>query len=345
MRLYGGVRFIDRPSPINVRRLDLGALPMIAAFHHNGIRVDVPYLQELEKDFRSRLGSIEFDIHSSLGSSYQDFDGKKYQPLNIGSPDQVARLLFQHLRVQGNDRLQLTPSEKRETTSDDVLEKYRDRHPCVAGILDYRELDKLLGTYVLPLQQYALADPDSRVHTEFSVTTAATGRLASKNPNLQNIPTRSILGKLIRRAFIASPGNVLVSCDLSQIEMRWAAHLAQDPKMMQVFIDNLDIHDQTACLIFNRSLQEITDIKKRVKSGKATGAEEAIYKYFTQFERLPAKTIGFGVLYGQTAQGLLDSILLSMDPAWSLEERAKFTAYWTLDRCEKLIEEWYSGLR
>ena len=112
--------------------------------------------------------------------------------------------------------------------------------------------------------------------------------------------------------------------------------------MMQVFIDNLDIHDQTACLIFNRSLQEITDIKKRVKSGKATGAEEAIYKYFTQFERLPAKTIGFGVLYGQTAQGLLDSILLSMDPAWSLEERAKFTAYWTLDRCEKLIEEWYS---
>ena len=191
MRLYGGVRFIDRPSPINVRRLDLGALPMIAAFHHNGIRVDVLYLQELEKDFRSRLDSIEFDIHSSLGSSYQDFDGKKYQPLNIGSPDQVARLLFQHLRVQGNDRLQLTPSEKRETTSDDVLEKYRDRHPCVAGILDYRELDKLLGTYVLPLQQYALADPDSRVHTEFSVTTAATGRLASKNPNLQNIPTRS----------------------------------------------------------------------------------------------------------------------------------------------------------
>lgn len=348
MILHGGVRFIDRPSPVNIRRLDGNALPMISAFHTNGIRVDVPYLRTLEKDFTSRLHSLESSLSTSIGSSYQDFNGKVYHPFSITSPDQVARLLFQHLKVQGTDRLQLTDSEKRETTSDDVLERYRDKHPAVALILDHRELSKLLGTYVLPLQTYARRDPLSRVHTDFSVTTAATGRLASHNPNLTNIPTRSILGKMIRRAFIASPGHLLVSNDLSQIEMRWAAHLAQDSAMSDIFERGLDIHDQTACNIFRRSLDEITSIKKKVKSGTASAAEQATYKYFTQFERLPSKTIGFGVLYGQTAQGLLDSILLSKDPEWSLEERQNFEAYWTLDRCEKLIAEWYevfSGIK
>lgn len=339
MKLYGGVRFIDAPCPANVRRLDTNALPWVDAAHRNGIRVDLPYLRHLESDFTSRQEEIESSIFSSIGP-YQDFDGKKLQPFNISSPDQVARLLFTHLRLHGSDHLQLTPSEHRPIANDEVLEKYRDKHACVGLILDHRELNKLLGTYIRPLQRHA--DSSSRVHTRFSVTTAATGRLSSLTPNLQNIPVRGLLGKLIRAAFISSPGSVLVSCDLSQIEMRWAAHLAQDPVMMQVFIDNEDIHDRTACNIFRRSLEEISAIKKKVKNGAATTAEESIYKYFTQFERLPSKTIGFGVLYGQTAQGLLDSILQSMDPQWSSEERAKFLAYWTLPKCEQLIIDWYT---
>ena len=339
MKLFGGVHFIDRPAPHNVHRLDLGALPMINAFHHHGIRVDLPYLRNLELDFKSRQSTIEWDIFSSIGHTYQDFNGKIYQPFSITSPDHVSRLLFKHLRIQGSGRVPMVSSEKRETTSDDVLEMYRDKHPAVGMILDHRELAKLLGTYVIPLQ--LMADTSSRVHTTFSATTAATGRLSSSNPNLQNIPIRTALGKLIRAAFIASTGNVLTSTDLSQIEMRWAAHLSQDPTMMGVFLRDEDVHDRTACEIFGRSLDEITALKKRVKNKEASTAEEAIYKYFTQFERLPSKTIGFGILYGQTAQGLHDSIMLSKDPTWSDEERKRFEDSWTIEKCEALIQRWY----
>jgi len=312
---------------------------MVQRFHQNGVRVDVPYLKTLEKDFGAQQSDLEWDLFESIGHSYQDFDGKKYQPFNLSSPDQVERLLFRHLKVQGNDQLQLTKSEKRATTSDDVLEKYRSRHPAIGIILSYRELDKLLGTYVLPLQQWA--DGESRVHTDFSVTTAATGRLASRRPNLNNIPTRTILGKKIRGAFLASKGNLLISNDMSQIEMRWVAHLAQDPTMMSIFTQDHDIHDRTACEIFGRDLREITRIKKKVKAGDATTAEEAMYKHFTQFERLPSKTLGFGILYGQTAQGLLDSVMLSKDPHWTNQERKKFEDKWTLSECERLIGQWY----
>ncbi len=340
MRLYNGVRYIDRPSPINVRRLDYGALPMIQKFHQNGIRVDLPYLRHLQTDFESRQSAIEFDIFSTIGNAYQDFHKGKYQPFNVGSADQVARLLFHHLKIQGNSPLKLTASESREEAGADVLELYRDRHPAVGMILSWRELDKLLGTYVRPLQVWA--DSSSRVHTRFSTTTAATGRLASSKPNLQNIPIRSPEGKLIRMAFIASRGNVLVSNDLSQIEMRWAAHLSQDPLMMGVFFREEDVHDRTACEIFGRSLDEITALKKKVKTGVANDAEAVIYKYFTQFERLPSKTLGFGILYGQTAQGLQESIMLSKDPNWTDEERRAFESKWTLARCEELINQWYA---
>jgi DNA polymerase-1 len=355
MRLYNGVRFIDRPSPVNVRRLDFGALPMIQLFHQNGIRVDLPYLRQLqsdftshhftriidgkEKSFRGQLG-IEEALMASIGPSYQDFHKGSYQPFNVGSPDQVERLLFRHLKIQGTNPLPLTKSEKRASTSDDVLELYRDRHPACGLVLDWRELDKLLGTYVLPLQQWA--DSNSRVHPRFSVTTAATGRLAAFNPNIQNQPTRTVLGKMIRGAFIASPGNVLVANDLSQIEMRWAAHLSQDPLMMDVFFRDEDVHDRTACEIFGRDLNEISTLKKKVKSGVASIDEQRTYKYFTQFERLPSKTLGFGILYGQTAQGLLESIMLSKDPNWTDEERRAFEQKWTLARCEELINQWYA---
>jgi DNA polymerase I len=340
MRLYNGVRLLDAPSPANVRRLDHGCLPMIHSMQARGIRVDLPYLKAREIEFKDLQAGIEFDLFESVGTGYQDFDGKIHKPFNIGSPDQVARLLFKHLQVQGRDKLQKTSSESRESTSDDVLARYKGTHPAVGYVLAWRELGKLLGTYIEPLQ--AWADADSRVHTEFSVTTAATGRLSSKRPNLQNIPTRSRLGKLIRNAFIASPGNLLVSCDLSQIEMRWAAHLSQDPTMMGVFFRDEDIHDRTACEIFGRDLEYVTKLKKGAKSGEISTFDLAVYKYFIQFERLPAKTLGFGILYGQTAQGLRESILTSADPEWSAEEREKFDARWSLEECEKLITRWYA---
>ena len=358
MKLYNGVRLLDSPSPANVRRLDHGCLPMIHSMQARGIRVDIPYLKSLQADFTDRQSNIEYDLFQSIGNAYQDFDGKVYKPFSVGSPDQVSRLLFHHLQVQESDKLKLTTMGSRETTSDDILEKYRTRHPAVSMILDWRELNKLLSTYVLPLQERA--DGAGRIHTSFSTTTAATGRLSSKGPNCQNIPTRSRLGKLIRNAFICDPGNVLVSCDLSPIEMRWAAHLSQDPTMMGVFFRDEDIHDRTACEIFGRDLQFITSLKRSILSSpksevstsqecskssnsKSINNEDlAIYKYFLQFERLPAKTLGFGILYGQTGRGLLESILLSADPEWSPEERARFETKWTLESCELLIHQWYS---
>lgn len=338
-RLFGGVRFLDAPSPHNVARIDHNALPLISRMHRNGIRVDLKLLKTLQAEFSGRQSQLEWEIFEAIGSGYQDFDGKTYKPFNIGSPDQVARLLFQHLNVHGSDRLRMVKSEKRPEVTDDTLERYRDRHPAVAMIGDYRELDKLLGTYIIPLQRWA--DSDSRVHSSFSVTTAATGRMSSRSPNIQNISGRTELGKRIRGAFIASPSNLLVSNDLSQIEMRWAAHLSQDPIMMDVFTRNLDIHDQTACEIFGRDLDEITALKQRVNDKTATGTEAATYKYFVQFERLPSKTVGFGILYGQTGQGLQESILTSKDPKWTAEEAKRFEEKWTLEECEKIIAQWY----
>lgn len=308
--------------------------------HRNGIRVDLTLLKTLQAEFSARQSQLEWEIFEAIGSGYQDFDGKTYKPFNIGSPDMVARLMFGHLLVQGSDRLKLTKSERRAEVPDEILEKYRDKHPSIGMISDHRKLGKLIGTYVLPLQR--LADSNSRIHTKFSVTTASTGRLASSKPNLQNIPIRTREGKRIRECFIASLGNVLVSVDASQIEMRWAAHLSEDPTMMAIFHNEEDIHDRTACEIFGRDLAEITAIKKRVKNGSCTAVEEAIYKYFTQFERLPSKTVGFGILYGQTAQGLQESILNSKDPEWTQEERLKFEAKWTLEECDKIIAQWYA---
>lgn len=313
---------------------------MIQKFHANGIRVDLALLRTLQSEFSQRQAELEWEIFEAIGPSYQDFDGKKYSPFNIGSPDHKARLMFNHLQVQGHDRLKLVKSEKRPEVTDEVLERYRDAHPAVGMMSDHGKLGKLLGTYVIPLQ--AWADVNHRVHTSFSTTTAATGRLSSRRPNLQNVPTRTREGKRIRECFLASPGNVLVSVDASQIEMRWAAHLSEDPTMMAIFHNEEDIHDRTACEIFGRDLAEITAIKKRVKGGTATTAEEATYKYFTQFERLPSKTVGFGILYGQTAQGLQESILNSKDPEWTQEERLKFEAKWTLEECDKIIAQWYA---
>lgn len=632
LKLYGGVRYIDAPCPVNVRRLDHNALPLIHRMHQNGIRVDVPFLQSLEKKIAAKKSDIEYDLFQSIGVDYRDSVAGFHSPFNIGSPDMVARLLFDHLQVHKGTQLKMTKMGKRPTTEDQVLELIRDVHPAVNYVLDWREMDKLESTYVLPLQIVALRDPDRRIHTTFSGTTAATGRLSSSNPNLQNIPIKSELGKEVRKAFLASTGNVLVSNDLclhpdtlvdtvhgprpissiavgekvltlrgdyikygeitrsasigflpsykltfdngrsviassehkwpvnirswtggkgwkvftrkqktteelligehmvpcktgkgkderetwyskgarwytkkhiliaeavygqrpkghdvhhkdgncknndplnleykqrsqhrsdhskenykkqdhtlrlerlreglkerrpylgganpnaklkdgdwkdilelrlsgcssswlaeqygvtvghirnlirkqkndarlqnhilikkeflgfqpmyaitvepdhnyvlscgvvtcnSQIEMRWAAHRSKDPAMMEVFNLELDIHDRTACAIFHRNLALVTEVKKKVKLGVASEAEEKFYKHFVQFERLPSKNLGFGVLYGETPQGLMIHIQQYKDPTWTPVERKEFMDAWVLESCEKLVVQWF----
>lgn len=305
--MFNNVEFCDYPNPDNVTKLDHAPLPCISDMHKYGIRLDVPYLNRMSKEVHSIMDDIEYEATTVLGN-YQDVTGKGTRtPFKITSPDHVSRLLFQHLKVQGDDLVPMTEKGARYATSDDVLGLFKSRHPIIPMILEHRQLDKLVGTYIDALPR--LVDFDSRLHTTFNATQAATGRLSSSNPNLQNIPVRSKLGRLIRKAFIAMQGCVLVSCDLSQIEMVWAAHRSQDPIMLEVFRLGQDIHSRTACIVFNLVYEHVMELTRRVEAKEATEQEQKEYKYFKQFQRLPCKTTGFGVLYGQTAEGMQKSLI------------------------------------
>lgn len=329
--MFGGVEFRDYPDVDNIGKLDFGALPLIHQMHTNGIRVDIPLLKAIASDITTRQTEILADLQTQIGGYQYSKTQKKAvkgavhfvkvtEPFNIGSPDMVAHLLFKHLRVQGNSQIELVPSHKRESTSDDILEPYA-KHPVVASILEWRELDKIRGTYAEPLQ--LMADSDSRIHTHFNPTVASTGRLSSSAPNCQNIPTRSKIGKRIRQAFIASPGNVLLSNDLSQIEMRWAAHGSQDETMIQVFWRKEDIHTKTACGVFDRDYDTVT-------SWEVT--DPTRYKSWKAEERAPSKNLGFGVLYGLTPPGLKRNIF----------NESEGRIDWTEEKCEGFITKFFT---
>jgi DNA polymerase-1 len=196
-------------------------------------------------------------------------------------------VLFETLRLTPPDRGRKTKSGH-YSTSADVLEGMRGQHPVVDWILEYRELSKLKSTYVdaLPVQ----VNPDTgRVHTSFSQTGTVTGRISSSNPNLQNIPTRTELGRRTRRGFIAAPGNVLLSVDYSQIELRIVAHMAGDEAMLAAFRNGQDIHATTAAAIYNLPLEDVSKEQRR-----------------------HAKAINFGLIYGMSAFGLTRTTELTL---------------------------------
>lgn len=329
--MYSSVHFSERqPDPDNIHRLDLAALPMIRDMHRYGIRLDVPYINSLTEEINRQIADIEFEISIHLGS-YQDSHKGKLTQFSVGSPDHVSRLLFIHLQVQGSDPVPMTEKQTRFTTSDDILEIFKSRHPIIPLILSWRELDKTRNTYTEPLP--LLVDSDSRLHTTFNVTVASTGRLSSSRPNLQNISVRSKtpvtvngktlpLGKAVRNAFIASPGCTLVSVDRSQDEMRWAAHGSQDPAMMEVFYLGQDIHWKNTCAIFNRDYDSVMAMDKK----------SAEFERIKREERAPTKNLGFGVLYGLTAQGLQRNIL----------KESEGTIKWSEEKCQKFIDQFFS---
>jgi DNA polymerase-1 len=333
--VFGGVHFSDYPDPDNISVMDMGCLPMIHDMQRYGIRLDVPYLNSLTIDIKRQQSEILDELSIHLGN-YQDFNGKSRVPFSVGSPDHVSRLLFEHLKVQGDDTVPMTTKGKRFTTSDDVLEIFRPRSPVIGLILEWREFEKARSTYTEPL--VTLVDSASKLHTSFNVTVAATGRLSSSNPNLQNIPIRSTLlvnvggnlvklGVAIRNAFIASTGCVFVSVDRGQDEMRWAAHGSQDSNMMQVFHNRQDIHWKTTCAIFNHDYDSVMKMK---------GTAE--FDRMKREERAPCKNLGFGVLYGLTAKGLQRNILV--ESAGDIN--------WTEEQCQKFILQFfdvYPGLR
>lgn len=324
MTMFGGIHFSpDAPDADNITRMDLNTLPIISDMHKYGIRLDVPYLQGMSKEVVGIKEICEVEVESCIGN-YQYLTSKgSYEPFKIGSRDHLSQLFFEHLKIQGDDPVPRTEKGKRFEVSEEILKPFTKRHPSVAPVIEWHSVEKLRNTYIDVLP--TLVDSDSRLHTSFNVTIAATGRLSSSYPNLQNIPIRTKLGKRIRGAFIASRNCDLVSSDLSQIEMAWAAHRSQDPVMLEVFRNKQDIHTRTACNVFNLDYEETMALKKLVESGLGNAEQNERYAYFKQFQRLPCKTVGFGVLYGQTAEGLQTSL-------------ASEGIFWTIEQCQDFID-------
>jgi DNA polymerase-1 len=237
-----------------------------------GIELDVGRLQAFGEKLAKKIAELKEDIYSYAGEEF-----------NLGSPAQLGQVLYGRLGLSTSG---LKKGKTGFSTAAGELEKLRDEHPVVELIMQYRELDKLMNTYVTALP--AQVASDGRVHTNFSQVIAQTGRLSSNNPNLMNIPVRTENGREIRAAFVAPEGRVLVSADYSQIELRVAAALSGDEAMTQTFRDGIDLHQQTAAELYGVPLDEVT---KEMRS--------------------QVKAINFGVLYGMSPHGL--SVATGMD--------------------------------
>ena len=225
----------------------------------------------------SMIGTID-----QLQQQIWNYAGHEF---NINSPKQLGEVLF--------DELYLPQGKKTKTgwsTSADVLEKLRNKHPIIQNILDYRTLTKLKSTYADGLLK--VIDADGRIHTNFQMTVTATGRLSSTEPNLQNIPIRKEFGSEIRKMFVAAPGNVLVDADYSQIELRLLAHISKDTAMRDAFLSGVDFHTATASQVFNTPVEEVT-----------------------ARQRSNAKAVNFGIVYGISAWSLAGDIGVSTSEA------------------------------
>ena len=263
--------------------IEMPLVYVLAEMEATGVKLDTEALRQSSEVLTMQLASLEQEIHQLAG-----------QEFNINSNRQVGEVLF--------DKLQLDMKAKKTktglySTSEEVLEKLRAKHPIVEKLLDYRGLKKLLSTYLDALP--ALIHPETgKIHTSFNQAVTATGRLSSTNPNLQNIPVRDELGREIRKAFIADSDDCLFfSADYSQIELRIMAHLSQDPHMVQAFCEGADIHASTAAKIYNVPLDEVTPDMRR-----------------------KAKTANFGIIYGISIFGLAERLSIPRAEAKELIE-------------------------
>lgn len=247
------------------KNIEWQIIPVLARMEYMGIKLDTKYLEEF---------SVEID--DIISDLRQQIYGYADQEFNIDSPAQLADVLFNQLKLPTTG---IKKGKTEYSTAAQELDKLRQEHPIIDLISQYREVAKLKNTYIDTLPH--LVDENSRLHTTFNLTIAQTGRLSSTDPNLQNIPTRTELGRRIRRAFIAEPSKKLVSVDYSQFELRLAAVLANDTELIDMFNKGTDIHAATAAQVYNRDLADVTQQMRRA-----------------------AKVINFGILYGMSPHGL-----------------------------------------
>ncbi len=259
---------MDEKNTTNVfEKIEMPLIPVLADMELTGILIDKEFFAAMEEELRQRLNEIEEEVHKLVGYKF-----------NINSTQQLSVALFETLELDSPSRKKTASGHY--STNAAVLEELQGKHAVVDLMLEYRELNKLQSTYVKTLPENA-NPKDGRIHTSYSQTGAVTGRLSSYNPNLQNIPTRTELGRKVRNGFIAKPGCGLLAVDYSQVELRIVAHMSQDEAMLSAFRANQDIHATTAAAIYEVPLDQVTKEQRR-----------------------HAKAINFGLIYGMSAYGL-----------------------------------------
>lgn len=272
-------------QPEHVKQLDLEMVPVLARMTEYGVLVDRGVLEDLQVRFQKKIEELTKDIYETVGHEF-----------NLNSPKQLAVVLF--------DELALPVIRKTKTgrsTNEEVLQELIAAHPVIEKILQYREMFKLQSTYIEGLPKYIAED--GRIHSQFNLDVAATGRLSSTDPNLQNIPIKSQWGNEIRKAFVAPQGSTLVALDYSQIELRILAHLSGDPGLQRIFQSGEDVHRSTAAKIFNVKPEEVTKDQRR-----------------------SAKTINFGLMYGMGPRALAQDLQITFSQA-ELFIKAYFAAF------------------
>lgn len=279
--------------------IEIPLMPVLAAMEQEGINLNTDYLKELSAELSADTKRLEQKIYEAAGG-----------PFNLASPKQLGEILFDKLKIGGAKQKKTKTGQY--ATGEEVLSYLANENPIIADILEWRQVVKLQNTYVdaLPLQVEAKT---GRVHTDYMQTVAATGRLSSNNPNLQNIPIRTERGRQIRKAFVARNDEyTLLSADYSQIELRIIAALSGDPEMVNAFQNGEDIHASTAAKVFNVALEEVT-----------------------REQRSHAKTVNFGIVYGVSAFGLSNQTSLSRS-----ESKDLIDAYYkTYPRLKQYINE------
>ena len=261
---------------------DLPLIPVLYKMEREGIKIDKGRFDALAKEFSTELSTLETEIHTLAGQSF-----------NINSPIQLSEILFDKLALPTKG---IKKTTRGYSTGAKELDKLRSLHPIITKLERYREVSKLLSTYITPLP--ALADDNQRIHTTFTQDVTATGRLSSLNPNLQNIPVRSEDGKRIRECFVADKGKIFVTADYAQFELRLAAALSHDQALIDDFNAGLDIHTKTASDAFHIPMNQVTKAQRRA-----------------------AKVINFGVLYGMSPKGLSDAADMSFYEAKQFIDR------------------------
>lgn len=350
MSLFGGVTLPDRPDPENIRRLDLLAVPMARKMMRYGLRIDPPHFADLSHRLSGRMKelkglitdeipeeALERFVEQSIGdpdendASVPVDGGDGGSDFNVESSAATARLLYETLglHLTSGVKVKKTKGGDRLSTGKKTLEQLKREHPVVPLILEYRENSKLDSTYARTMPRKARFHPrgadcpvcgrkhwtdEWRVHTQILLTRTATGRTASKNPNLGNIPIRTKLGAEIRSCFIASEGHVIVDRDWAQIELRLLADRSADPTLIEVYRTGGDVHEKTAFGLF----------------GSADDSSNPVAR------RICAKTCNFSIVYGTTEMGLYEQLCDSFSRV-----KVPYPDWLTEAGCEEKINDWY----